>query len=204
MTNKGEFPNYRIDEYGNVYSNKHWNWIKLSQKITKKGYASIVLRRNGESHDFRVHRLVMMNFGDSDDFTLQVNHKDGNKLNNHISNLEWTTSLENVHHAIRTGLWKPDMAKHVPRYGLDNPNGRHSDEKVNKILEEIFSGRYTTYEIARRNECTQSFVSGIKHGRVRKRELEEYKKTHKLGKSSTTIDNHYDNTEPVYVICDDV
>lgn len=62
---------------------------------------------NGKKRTFRLHRLVMMAFNpieNMDEF--EVNHKDGNKLNNKLDNLEWCTSSENQLHAFKTGLQK--------------------------------------------------------------------------------------------------
>ena len=59
---------------------------------------------------FMVHRLVMETFNPIDNSQLlQVNHKDGNKHNNNINNLEWVTNMENMHHAIKNNQKKPEV-----------------------------------------------------------------------------------------------
>ena len=56
-------------------------------------------------HRYSVHRLIMENFYPVPDMeNLQVNHKDGDKANNILSNLEWVTCKENIHHAIDNNL----------------------------------------------------------------------------------------------------
>ena len=88
------------------------------------GYWRVVLRRNGKQKNFSVHRLVAQEFiGFSD--KPEVNHKDGDKNNNAVSNLEWTTHKENSDHAIDTGLWSP--------VGEDNQNAKLNLSNVHWI-----------------------------------------------------------------------
>lgn len=68
----------------------------LLRQATVKGYKVVVLAVNSKNRMFKVHRLVMLAFkGDSD---LEVNHKDRNKQNNCLNNLEYTTHKENCQH----------------------------------------------------------------------------------------------------------
>lgn len=95
---------YAIDEYGNIYSYKKGNseLKKLARHINRNGYPDIGLSLNGEIRTFRVHRLVAdVYLGES---KMIVNHKDGNKLNNHYSNLERSTHSKNTKHAYDMGL----------------------------------------------------------------------------------------------------
>ena len=76
-----------------------------SQSADKNGYLLTSLSYNGKRKTFKVHRLVAIAFCDGySELRNEVNHKDGNKSNNVYSNLEWSTRLENVHHAIEEGL----------------------------------------------------------------------------------------------------
>ncbi|UGO50839.1 HNH endonuclease [Bacillus phage vB_BanS_Sophrita] len=70
-------------------------------------YLTVSLSKEGKSKTFTVHRLVALHFLDNQDDKLDVNHIDGNKENNHASNLEWVTRSENVIHAHKSGL-RPD------------------------------------------------------------------------------------------------
>lgn len=76
--------------------------------ITKKGYCRIGLSRHNRKHSFSVHRLVLLAFVGKNN--LECNHKDGNKQNNNLSNLEYVTSSENMLHAFRIGLKKPALS----------------------------------------------------------------------------------------------
>jgi hypothetical protein len=73
----------------------------LSQGEHSGGYLQIGL---GRKKNVYVHRLVAQHFLDSVDGKNEVNHKDGNKKNNHYSNLEWVTPSENQNHSVEIGL----------------------------------------------------------------------------------------------------
>jgi len=77
----------------------------LKQQLDKDGYPRITLRLNGKRFNSKhIHRLVAEAFIENNDSTLQVNHKDLNKLNNSIENLEWVTGKENMQHAYDNGV----------------------------------------------------------------------------------------------------
>lgn len=78
------------------------NGKKLKPSLNHSGYEIINIMVNGERTGLSVHTAVMMSFcGEGRlDETYQVNHIDGNKQNNHISNLEWVTPQENVQHSV--------------------------------------------------------------------------------------------------------
>jgi hypothetical protein len=95
----------RIWEAGikGVYRTKLDTIRKL--QITKKGYAQIILKHpDNKSKGYAVHRLVAKAFIPNLKSFPQVNHIDCNKLNNHVSNLEWCTNDFNIKHANKNGL----------------------------------------------------------------------------------------------------
>lgn len=102
------YPNYKIDRKGNIYNKKNQ---KMRFYVSHNGYLNATLYRDGVNKKFRVHRLVAEHFLNPDESRRFVNHKDGNKLNNSVENLEWCTSRENTEHAIKTGLIKPKKGK---------------------------------------------------------------------------------------------
>lgn len=110
--------NYSVSTKGNLRNDK-FGTPKIPGK--SKGYLSASLYTNGIRETRKVHRLVAEAFIPNPDNKPQINHKDGNPLNNSVDNLEWATGSENMIHAFRTGLAKPH-----PSYGMlgkKNPNG---------------------------------------------------------------------------------
>ena len=99
------FSDYYITEDGRVYSTRQSATPKLRKlSITDSGYYHVGLKSEGKLSFQLVHRLVAKTFIPNPDNKPQVNHKDGNKLNNCVSNLEWVTPSGNMQHAYRTGL----------------------------------------------------------------------------------------------------
>lgn len=100
-----EFPMYFISEYGDIYSTYRSGKL-LSPKLDKDGYKSVALSKDGKLHHLRVHRLVGITFIDNPNNLPVINHKDLDVRNNHISNLEWCTYVENTKHYYANGLGK--------------------------------------------------------------------------------------------------
>ena len=97
---KGYEGKYAVTSCGKV-----WRYISekfLSPRITKCGYCEVQLCNNGRSKQFRIHRLVAETYIDNPENKPEVNHKDENKLNNCINNLEWSTPKENVNYGTRS------------------------------------------------------------------------------------------------------
>lgn len=108
---------YQISSFGRVKS-MHKNPFKILILSLRAEYLGIQLSKNGKSKTFSVHRLVALSFFKNDDNTKIVNHIDGNKLNNHILNLEWITYKENRKHAEKNKLFIPKCIK-VSQYSKD-------------------------------------------------------------------------------------
>lgn len=110
---------YKVSNYGNIKSvgrkvkNGKQTFKIVPETIrtvqvnnARHGYCEISLYKDGKEKRFRVHRLVAKHFIKNNDKKPEVNHKDGNKLNNNASNLEWVTSIENKTHAWESGFYK--------------------------------------------------------------------------------------------------
>jgi len=94
----------------------------MSGTKNEDGYLKVHFKHNNLSKGFFIHRLVALTFIPNPLKKPQVNHIDGNKLNNNISNLEWVTNLENQQHAWKNGLKKGTFAnnKKVLQFDLQN------------------------------------------------------------------------------------
>lgn len=92
---------YEVSNLGRVRT-KEGNIKKLFED--NKGYMRLQLYVNGKRINKRVHRLVAEAFIPNPDNKPTVNHKDGNKKNNSVENLEWATYSENQYHSIKTEL----------------------------------------------------------------------------------------------------
>ena len=98
---------YQISNYGQVKRLKNGSEYIRKLSLTHDGYLKVRLVCNDKDTTKRVHRLVAETFIDNPDNKPTVNHKDGNKLNNHVDNLEWATRHEQLQHAYDLGLKKP-------------------------------------------------------------------------------------------------
>lgn len=87
-------PNYSVDDEGNIYG---INGKKLSPSL-RGNYLSCSIIVDGKPKRLSVHRMVATTFIDNPDKFSQVNHIDGNKLNNRVSNLEWCSPQYNQQH----------------------------------------------------------------------------------------------------------
>lgn len=139
---------YEISNYGRVKSVNRWIkqsgcWKykahkrlkigkELKQKTNKYGYQCVVLCRGPEDHKHStVHRLVLLAFAGRS--KKQVNHKDGNKKNNKLENLEYCTAKENTNHAIKSGLKKGKLTDKERRY-IKSSKGVYSAIELGRMF----------------------------------------------------------------------
>lgn len=127
---------FKISNNGDVKSlerkvKRRSNSFRLQKEMIKKkrvtsfGYETVLLSINKKYKHYFVHVLVAKHFiSPKPSPNHQVNHVDGNKLNNHVSNLEWVTPGENRKHGFRLGLINQDGEKH-PSAKLNNKNVIH-------------------------------------------------------------------------------
>lgn len=104
---------YQVSNLGNVKSLETWTgdrYIKrekiLKNNLYGNGYYYVGLSKNGKVKRYKVSRLVAQEFIPNPENKPFINHIDGDKLNNHIDNLEWCTQSENMKHASMIGLRK--------------------------------------------------------------------------------------------------
>ena len=137
---------YMIYSDGRIYNTEKDIFMKGG--MDKDGYHIVSLSLNGKRFTRKFHRLVADAFIPNPNDLPLVNHKDGDKMNNHHSNLEWVTDAENVHHACEHKLRKSTIDKKTAK-------------KICKMLE---SGKYRIYEISEKLGVSKSSISKIKNG----------------------------------------
>jgi hypothetical protein len=94
---------YQVSNLGRIRSlprrdkrNRFWNGNILKSQVNKYGYLSVKLTKDGKSKRYMVHRLVATAFLPNQNHCKEINHKDENKQNNSVDNLEWCTRSYNV------------------------------------------------------------------------------------------------------------
>lgn len=110
-----------LDRWRNCPLNKKIKYLRkgkiLKQMKDKSGYLLVSLYKNKKARRWLVHRLVAETFIPNSENKPQVNHKDGNKQNNNVENLEWCTPQENTIHAFNNKLNR--HVRKVKQYDLD-------------------------------------------------------------------------------------
>lgn len=92
-----DFPDYEVSDLGRIRVKE--TGVIVKQHENNYGYNTVVLYANGEGRNKGVHRIVASAFIRLPSEGEQVNHKDGNKTNNSLKNLEWVTQAENLRHS---------------------------------------------------------------------------------------------------------
>lgn len=95
----------QVSNYGRVRSLLRGEPQILKVQADQKGYQRVSVTIHRRKMHFKVHRLVAAAFIENPNNLPQVNHIDGNKGNNCVSNLEWISNKDNAYHAIKNGLW---------------------------------------------------------------------------------------------------
>jgi len=125
---------YEVSNYGRV---KNANGLILKPGDNGRGYMFVNLKHTGLSKSFYVHRLVCIHFLENPNNKPDVNHKDCNKSNNHVDNLEWVTKEENMRHASNNGLLYTSeyqkMRTSIANRGESQKNSKLTEDDVLEI-----------------------------------------------------------------------
>lgn len=148
---------YQVSNLGRVKSLEKQCGVQIQKEkilkpgLVKGGYYRVGLTKNGIRKSKLVHRLVAETFIP---INLTVNHKDGNKSNNTVDNLEWTTQKENNIHAYQTGL-KP--------HGTQRKDAKLNEQQVKEIRSNYIPNdrNYSTRTLARKYGVHPSIIQRI-------------------------------------------
>jgi hypothetical protein len=149
------FKAYRIYENGAVWSIKNNQFLTVI--VDKHGYKYVRVSRDGKSHFNLVHRLLYRSFVGEIPAKMQINHKDGIKINNALSNLEVVTPRQNVIHSWKLGLTKRKTSTGTNRAKLtpqDIPKIRslHDEGWTGKKIGQMFGVHQATIHDLLRGE----------------------------------------------------
>lgn len=126
----------------------------LSANRSKNPYLKVNLTKDKQAKTFKVHRLVAETFLPNPENKPEVNHKDGDKLNNFLSNLEWNTKKENRDHATKNNLVA------ISR-GIKNGNAKLSNYDIQQIKELHKTKQYTHLELSKKFGVSRSLITQI-------------------------------------------
>ena len=167
-----EFSDYAISNFGKVKRIKQSRNNHKVKKILKESHSSpknkilknsaltVTLYKEGKPHCRFVSRLVLTTFKEKPPFEgAEGNHKDGIRKNNYIDNLEWVTGIENIHHALKTGLRKNQArGEKIARSKL-----KETDiPKIRKMLKEGLS----LQDVGNNFNVDRCCIFDIKHNRT--------------------------------------
>lgn len=151
------FEGYFVTEDGKVFSSRRGGLKELSQSIQWK-YWAVKVTVDGVRKHIHTHRLLACTFLDNPENKPFVNHKDGNKLNCVVSNLEWVTRQENVDHAMENDL-VPAMI------GVNNGRALLTEEQVKEIYLSLLDGE-SSIVLSKLYGVEQTTISNIKRRRL--------------------------------------
>ena len=134
-----EYPDYGVSNLGNV---RHKNRV-LRPSISIYGYKVVLLYNHGKRRSHFVHRLVAFAFIPNPNNLPQVNHINGVKTDNAVTNLEWCNNQQNMKHAHKIGLITKQMMSQARN---------HLKKPVLKILNGVVVARYDSLAQASENE----------------------------------------------------
>lgn len=145
---------YAVSSYGRMYSKRAGRCLSI-KSFDNDGYVKVAPHGNTK----RLNRIVAQTFIPNPDSKTTVNHIDGNKKNNRVDNLEWSTRSEQMIHAYKHGLKKPMR-------GSENANAKLTDEQVKAIRSEYVRNSRThgTVALGRRYGVTNRVIGLIVRG----------------------------------------
>ena len=152
-----KYEGYSITETGELYSFKKKTMRKLAPEYIRSGYIRYKLSVNGIVIRILAHRLVYETYVGEIPDGLFVNHIDGDKCNNHVSNLELVSNRDNVIHAVKTNLIK---------VGEEHISAKISDDTLLSMLEEVSNGA-TPRSVSLKHNVSQGYLYRILEGTER-------------------------------------
>lgn len=155
---KGYGGDYQTSTFGRVKSLKNGK-VRILKPFLTGLYMQVELHKDDKGKTFQVNRLVAETFIPNSDNLPEVNHIDGRKLNNHVSNLEWVTHQSNMRHAVDTGLQVVIQGEDHQKAVLTNADAAYIRENPDGL---------TGVELAKKFGVSPMIISGIQTGKTYK------------------------------------
>lgn len=161
-----DFPDYFIHSNGYVISRKNRKERRLIGSYRGGGsreYHQVTLRHNGVQVGRLVHRLVAENFIEQHNSKDQVNHKDGNKRNNKVENLEWVSAKENMRHSVKMNLWTRPTDEHYKKMRAKawSRSAMFTLEEASDLMEMKSALKLSSRALAAIVGCSKSAILGL-------------------------------------------
>lgn len=153
-----EFPNYEVSENGQI-KNRTTGHIK-AQRIKNNGYVITDLSRNGEVKTVHIHRLVAEAFIPNPYNLPEINHKDQDKTNNNVENLEWCDRIYNNNYGYKNELM---LETRKMKNCINAPQAIQQIDKSGNIIATYPSMR----EAERQTGINNTRISAVCRGRSR-------------------------------------
>ncbi len=151
----GDTTKYQVSSNGLIMSLHGRKPRIIKGRISYDGYHNAHLRVSGRPKTVKVHRLVALAFIPNPEDLREVNHIDGNKLNNSVNNLQWVSHADNMRHAFSNGLCNIK--------GEFNGRSKLRRPEVKSIKKQIAAGRLQK-DIAKDFNVVVQTISKIKNG----------------------------------------
>jgi len=155
------FEEYQVDTEGVIYSKRG---LPLKYSLNPRGYCIVNFYVNRKRTGFAVHTIVATQFIPNPEHKEEVNHKDGDKTNNRIDNLEWVTRSENMRHAVDV---------------LELPIGKHNCRKVIGYDKKSMKVKYSFESLSSVARYFHPVKDYYKHRNSVWRAIKGYRKTYK-------------------------
>lgn len=175
-----DFPDYKVSNFGRINSIKYGREKILKPSLNKgTGYFRVTLLHNGIRQCFDIHAIVAKHFLTKSNLCLEINHKNGDKSDNRVKNLEYVTRSENIKHSFDIGLRNIGEFHHSAKLSLQQcteivdlyKQGTSQKEISDKFLisqacvSNILNNKRSDYNFSVKSR--KSGAIGERHGRTK-------------------------------------